>query len=202
MKYLKILGLAVVSAMAMMAFAAGSASATTLEVGGAAKKETVTISASLKTGTSAILKDTAGFSKNTCTTSDVHGHTTVFTGSVVTGPLTGHTHQERTEGKVGLTFENCTRPVVVDDPGTLEIAWTSGTNGTVSSEEATVTVGSAIGTLHCDTEATTHIGTLTGVASGNATMDIDAVLDCGIIPSAKWEATYSVTSPGGLGVIK
>ena len=197
MKYLKVLGLAAVAAMAMMAFAVGSASATTLEETGVTKNSTVTITASLKPGSSAILKDTAGFSQNTCTSSHVHGHTTIFTGTVVTGPLTGH---KTVEPENGLSFGGCTRTVKVHDPGTLEIDWTSGTDGSVASEEAEVTVGSAIGTLVCKTGETTKLGTLKGVASGNATMEVNAVINCGIVPSAKWEATYEVTSPHGLGV--
>jgi hypothetical protein len=41
---------------------------------------------------------------------------------------------------------------------------------------------------------------MTGVKEGNATMDINAALFCGGI-SSKWEATYTVTSPSGLGVV-
>jgi hypothetical protein len=188
MKHLKILGLAAVAAMAMMAFTAGSASATTLETGGTTTNSQLTITASLSSKV-AVLKDTAGFSKNECEISHVHGKTTSpFTGSSVTGDIET------------LTFEKCTRPVTVHAPGKLEITWTSGTNGTVASEEAVVTVSSAIGVLTCETGTTTNLGNFTGVAAGNATLDINALLNCGIIPSAKWEGSYAVTSPAGLGV--
>jgi hypothetical protein len=90
--------------------------------------------------------------------------------------------------------------MTVHAPGSLEITWTGGTNGSVASERTEITVGSAIGTLTCVTGETTNIGTLTGKASGNATIDINAVLNCGIIPSVKWETAYEVTSPSGLGV--
>jgi hypothetical protein len=70
----------------------------------------------------------------------------------------------------------------------------------VTSSGAEVTTGSPFGTLNCKTEAGTHLGTLTGVKEGNATMDINAALFCGGI-SSKWEATYTVTSPSGLGVV-
>ena len=203
MKYLKMLGLAAVAAMALTAFTAGSASATTLEVGGVSKNATVTIEASLKSGNSAVLKDTEGFSSNTCTSSIVHGSTTSsttkgvtthnsFTGEELTGPLTAE------EG--GLKFSGCAREVKVHKSGTLHIKWTSGTNGTVSSSGAEVTTGSLFGTLNCKTGTGTHLGTLTGVSAGNATMDINATLSCSGI-SAKWEATYVVTSPAGLGVV-
>ena len=187
MKYVKILGLAAVAAMAMMAFTAASASATTLEVGGVTKNASVAINASLTGGASVLLKDTAGFSQNTCTTSNVSGSSsTPFTGTSVTGTI------------ASLTFSTCTRPVTVHKPGKLEVTWTTGTNGKVASEEAEVTVGSAIGTLTCKTGTTTEIGTLTGVSVGNATMDINAVLNCGIVPSATWSGTYTVTSALGV----
>ena len=55
---------------------------------------------------------------------------------------------------------------------------------------------SPFGTLTCTT-SNTDIGTLTGVKEGNATMDINAVLNCGaFLPSAKWEGTYYRHKPG------
>lgn len=187
MKHLKILGLAAVAAMAMMAFAA-SASATTLEVGGEAQNKAVELNASLS-NSSALLQTTSGSFANTCTTSNVEGATTSFT-PTVSGPISS------------LTFTNCTtNPVVVDKAGSLSIAYSSGTNGTVTSSGAEVTVPSPIGALNCKTGGGVDIGTLTGVKAGNATMDINAVLNCGfLVPSATWTGTYSVTSPAGLGV--
>jgi hypothetical protein len=129
------------------------------------------------------------------TSADVGGSTIhgVYTGDSLTGPLT--------EGANGLKFSNCTRePVTVHKSGELHITWTSGTNGTVTSSGAEVTTGSPFGTINCKTGEGTHLGTLTGVAAGKATMDINAVLSCSGI-SSKWEATYTVTSPEGLGVV-
>jgi hypothetical protein len=187
MKYVKLLGLAALSAMALMAFAS-TASATTLEVGGSAKNESVSIKSNIATGTSALLEDTSAISQNTCTTSNVEGSSSSpFTATKVTGAVSS------------LTFSNCDRTVTVHAAGKLYVEWTSGTNGKVGSEEAEVTSGSPFGTLTCVTGTGTHIGTLTGVASGNATMHINAVLDCGI--SARWTGTYTVTSPSGLGVV-
>ena len=188
MKHLKMLGLAAVAAMALTAFTAGSASATTLEIGGVTQNTSVTIAASLKSGTSALLKDTFGFSINTCTSSTVTGATaSPFSGATDTGPVTT------------LDFASCTRElVIVDKPGTLHIAFTKETNGTLTSSGAEVTTPSPLGILNCKTGEGTHLGTLTGVASGHATLDINAVLLCGI--SVRWEATYTVTNPTGLGV--
>ena len=191
MKYLKMLGLAAVAAMALTAFTAGSASATTLEENGSTVNSSVTIEASLKSGTSAILSRTDGSLANTCTTSVVKGATeSPFTGTTVTGPIST------------LTFTNCTRPVEAHLNGKLHVQHiASTTNGTVSSSGAEVTVGSPFGTLNCKTGGGVDLGTLTGVASGNAEMHINAVLNCGfLVPSASWKGTYVVTTPFGLGV--
>jgi hypothetical protein len=71
----------------------------------------------------------------------------------------------------------------------------------VRSIGAKITSPSPFGALTCVTAASpgTDIGVITGVASGNATEDINAVLNCGII-TAKLTGTYVTTSPGGLGI--
>ncbi|HEY5942305.1 MAG TPA: hypothetical protein VIT89_05515 [Solirubrobacterales bacterium] len=191
MKYLKMLGIAAVAAMALTAFAASSSGATTLEVGGVPKNEKVEITASLKSGTSTTLSRTDGSLANTCTASHLSGSTeSPFTGTRVTGPVSS------------LSFSSCDRPVTVDKAGKLYVEHIAGTtNGTVFSEEAEVTVGSIFGTLTCRTFEGTDIGTLTGGKEGHATLHIDAVLNCGFaVPSATWKGTYTVTSPTGLGV--
>jgi hypothetical protein len=193
MKFTKILGVVAAAALALMAFAS-SASATTLEVGGVKQTGTVSLEATLKSGTSALLSDTAGFFANTCTTSTVKGSdSTTQTGTAVEGPV-----GTLSWGTVATPCKEGNP--TVDAAGSLSVEWTSGTNGTVKSKNAKVTVPSALGTLTCTTPAAgTDLGTLTGVASGSATMDVNAVLACGI--DAKWTGTYSVTSPAGLGVV-
>ena len=191
MKYLKILGLAAVAAMALTAFTAATASATTLEVAGATQNKSVTLDASLASGTKAVLARTDGSLANECAASTVQGSTvSPFTGATVTGPISS------------LSFTECTRPVTVHKAGTLHVAHiASTTNGTVSSSGAEVTVGSPFGTLTCVTGAGVDLGTLTGKKEGSAVMDINAVLNCGfLVPSATWKGTYTVTSPAGLGV--
>jgi hypothetical protein len=188
MKYLKMLGLAALSAMALMAVTAGAASATTLEVGGVTQNSSVAIEATIKAGTSAVLRDTAGFSQNTCTTSVVSGNTSSpYTGATVTGAINA------------LSFSNCARePVTVHKAGTLHIAHIAETtNGTVTSSGAEVTTPSPFGTLNCVTGSGTHLGTLTGSASGHASLTINAVLSCSGV-SSRWTGTYTVTSPTGL----
>jgi hypothetical protein len=193
MKITKILGVFAAAAMALMAFA-GTASATTLEIGGTAKNEPITIHATAES--TVVLSATGGGFANTCTESTVHG--------VTTTPFSA----ARVGGTVGiLTFGGCVEPVTVDSGGYLEIENIAGTtNGTVFSKNAKVTTGSPFGNLTCTTSAAgTHIGVLTGVGVAptpeHATMDINAVLNCGFfLPSAKWEGKYIVTSPTFLGV--
>jgi len=191
MKYVKMLGLAALSAMALMAFAS-TASATTLEKEGVTQTGAVTISSHIASGTSAVLKNTSSSIQNTCTTSAVSGTTSTFTGTP-TGSVSS------------LTFESCTRNVTIHNNGKLFIEQIKKTtNGTVSSEEAEITVAvPPFGTyVNCKTNAGTDIGTLVGSASGHATMEINGVIGCGsLLPSAVWEGEYTVTSPTGLGVV-
>jgi hypothetical protein len=194
MKLTKILGLVAVAALALMAFAS-SASATTLEVKGVKQTGAITIKASLKAGTSLLHTDTVGNFINTCTASTIEGSdSTTTTGAVVSGPISTLSF--------GTTATPCTdgNPVV-HAKGTFSIEWLEGTtNGTVRWHNGKMTTPSGFGTLTCTTPAAgTDIGTLTGVASGNATLDFNAVLNCGI--TTKLTGTYSITSPEGLGVI-
>jgi hypothetical protein len=198
MKYVKMLGLAAVAAMALTAVTAGSASATTLEVGGVAKNSAITIAASA--ASTITLSDTAGFSANRCSVSSVHGTTSVFSGTKVTGSLS-------TTAGVGLSFGTCeVSPVTVESPGGLYIEHeASNTSGIVFSENTAVTWNTSFGFhVTCTTPASGRgIGTLDGVgsSSAHATMTIAAVLSCGfLLPSASWSATYKISTPTGLGV--
>jgi hypothetical protein len=197
MNSLKTIGLAAVAAMAVMAIGAASASATTLEVNGAAQSVAVTFSGSLEGGTSTLWQSTSGAFVNTCTASSFSGKTSTFTAESskpIGGPIST------------LSFTSCTTsPVTVSKAGSLSVEWISGTtNGTVRSVGTDVTVPSPIGHLTCETFEGIDIGTLTGKAtSGTATIDISAVLNCGFLaPSVTWTGSYWVTSPTGLGVVK
>jgi hypothetical protein len=190
MKYLKMLGLAAMAAMALTALlGAGSASATTHEKTGVPQNGPVTIEASIKAGGSAILRDTENRSVDTCTGSTVKGTTVApYSGTSVGGPVSS------------LTFTGCTHTTHVVAPGNLSISHITGTtNGTVTSSGAEVQVQStAFGvTLTCKTGTGTDIGTLTGVKHGQATMHINGIVNCGFfVPTAKWEGTYTVTTEG------
>jgi len=184
----KSLASALLAALALMAFAS-TASATTLEIGGVKQAGAITIHATAES--TMLLAATGGGFANTCPESTLHVVTTTpFSGTRVGGPLT-------------LTVGKCTDTVSVDTGGYLEIEWISGTtNGTLFSKSARITSDSPFGYLDCTTSAAgTDIGSLTGKVSEHATLDINAVLNCGFfLPSAKWEGTYWVTTPTGLGV--
>jgi hypothetical protein len=191
MKQLQRIMLVTLAAVSLGLVAASTASATTLEVGAVKRNEAVTFSTTLKAGSSLLIEDTGGFFANTCGASTINGSTTAFTGPTAGGPISS------------LTFSSCKEsPIVVDGAGSLTIENVAGTtNGTVRSIGAKWTTPSPFGTLTCVTAASpgTDLGTLTGVKEGNATLEINASLNCGAI-TAKYTMTYTVTSPVGLGV--
>jgi hypothetical protein len=193
MNYLKMLGPAAVLAMALMAVTAGSASATTLEIGGVVQSGAVTITASAEG--SWVLADTEGSQANTCSVSHLHGITTVFSGAKVTGIFSE------------VSFSTCTRsPVTVDAKGGFYIEYEPGTtSGSIFVENTEMTFPTPFGfSVSCKTASSgTKIGTLDGVKSisEHATITITAVLSCGfLLPSASMSGSYKVTSPTGLGV--
>lgn len=188
MNLVKTLGLAAIAAISMT-IAPSGASATTYETTGVKENQQVTITESLKPGTSVVVGTTSGTLQNTCTESHRHYNNISFT-SPIKGPWP-------------MDFRNCTRPITVHSGGELTIEHiASTTNGTAISSGAEITVGTPFGNVTCKTGAGTDMGTLTGVASGTATMDIKGVLNCGfILPSARIEGTWVITSPHGLGVV-
>jgi hypothetical protein len=192
MKYLKMFGLAVIASACLSAIGVDTASATTLEVGGVAKNQSVSITATLKSGTSMILKDEFGTTTETCTGSEMKGSTTSpFTGTSVTWILA-----------LVLT-NNCTHTDVVLALGIIHFYWLSGTNAKVVSSGAETTIQSTFfgSSAVCKTGTGTTIGTLTGVKEGSATLDVSATMNCGILGNSSWTGTYSITSPTGFGVV-
>lgn len=186
---LKTLGLAIL-AMALTGLTAGTASAATVAIGKVTQTTSVTLTFSLKPGSSVTIRTTGGLFANTCTKAHKHGATVApFSAKRIKYTISEYWYGMCTE-----------EPVKVDAAGSLGVEHTSGANGTVSSEGAEMTVPSPFGTLTCKTGAGTDIGTLTGVESGNATLDMNGVVNCGIIPSAVWEATWFITSPQGFGI--
>jgi hypothetical protein len=200
MKYVKMLGLVAAAAMALMAFGAGTASATTL---------------TSPTGT--VYKgEIVGSVEGTVTLKD-EGLTVTCTTGVVRAALNAQSDAATVTAQVlTLTFgtprvvggneeesqcENGNAKINVLKTGTLEIHSIAGTeNGILTSSGAEVTV-EKFG-VHCIYSTNnTDLGTLTG--GKTATMDINAKLNrvptsflC--VEHATWEGSYLVTTPDEL----
>jgi hypothetical protein len=192
MRKLRTIGFALLTALALAAsVGAGSAAATTLEVGGVVKNEALTLNGSLKPGTSANFKATSGESLITCTGFEMHGKTEApYSGAQVGGAAST------------WAYSGCNQSITNHKPGRIYGEHIKGTtNGTFFSTGAETTAYSALfGTyLNCKTGTGTHMGTVTGVASGHATVHINAVVNCGLL-SAKLEGIGVITSPTGFGV--
>jgi len=199
MKYIKMLGLAAVAAMALMAFT-GVASASMLYNGATTLNAGTTLEFSLKSGTSALLKETSapggnGETLDTCTSSTVQGNITNAGSSTAT--VTG----ENTAISWGPT---CTFPTTTTKLGKLEIHHiTGGTNGTLTADTEIgvtintvffgscvygVTEGVDLGILTGGNPATFHANAVAEKLSGSA-------LAC---PSTSlWTGTYTSTKPAG-----
>lgn len=195
MKYLKIIGLAAAAAMALMAFAAGTASATTLENGTSPYSHVTTLHASL-VGT-ASLESTSGTTLDTCSEGQVKG--TASTGSATT-TVTGSV------STANLTWENCTATTDTLAGGTLEVHHIAGTNnGTVTGSGFEVTVNVFGSCIYGLGAGSVDLGVLEGNAH-TAKLDIEAVVteqgaDKFLCPNdTVWDATYHVTTPTGLTV--
>ena len=197
MKHLRTIALAVMAAMALMAFGAGTASATTLENGTEPFTHPTEIVASL-TGT-ARLTDSNGNLLDTCA------------GGGVSGPVTQTgSSTETVKGTVaaaGLTWTGCTATTHTLQGGELEIHHIAGTSdGTVTGTTFEVTVNIGVSCTYglSTTDTMVHLGTLKG-DDHTPVLDIEkTVVKRGggfLCPgTAIWDATYHVTSPTGLTV--
>jgi hypothetical protein len=191
MKHLKMLGLAAIAAMGLMAFiGAGTASATTLftnsNLTGPYAKGT-TIHSTLTTGKSAILTDGSGNTLVTCTESTVKGKTSAESGSPLEGTIEV------------LTFGGCSTTVDVLAKGSLSIEKTGTNEGSVSGKGSEVTVNIFGVSCTYGTGAGTKLGTITGGAApvlNIAAVGLTKVAGGFLCPSnAGWDATYTVTEP-------
>ena len=184
MKYVKILGLLAVAAAALMAFAA-SASATTVSTttGGAAATPTIH---AVNEGGHVVLANNI---------------INIECGSTVEGTVESHGSGVTAKGNITtLEWPGCTNSwhVTTNKAGSLEVHYTSGHNGELTSSGALVNT-TRFG-VNCNYETNnTKIGTVTG---GNpATLHIEASIPiaegssflCGS-GSAKWQGSYVTTS--------
>jgi hypothetical protein len=194
MKYRKMLGLAVVAAVALIAVVgAGTALATTLYIGAVPQNKSVTINWTLTAGSTWVLKDEGGTTTRHIQRLDAYGFTenraspdvTKVTGSTVVG------------GNGTLTFGSCSHITHVLKSGSIHIDG----SGNVTSFGAEVIVPStpfgASGI--CKTGTGTKIGSFKGIndTTKHVTITIDATntINCGLLGKATWTGSYTVTSP-------
>jgi hypothetical protein len=203
MKLLKMLGLAAIAALGLMAFVgAGTASATVIcetpitpcPAGWMVSTGT-TISASL--ATSATLETVGGEELDTCTGGSVSGPTEQTGSSTETVSIKFP--------KEGLTWSGCTRTTTTVAGGTLEFHWISGGHKlTVTVKEAQVTVLLGVSCTYGYGSEYKDIGTIDppeGTRT-HSTVTINTIVPkvaggfaC---PSeARWTASYEVTGPHG-----
>ncbi len=199
MKYVKMLGLAAVAAMALMAFVgAGTASATvlcktTLTTGCAAAGQDYPAGTKIHATSegSAVLETTGGVVLDTCTGSTVKGKTSNTGGAseTVSGPI-----EE-------LAWGACSRTTNTLKLGSLEVHHIAGTdNGTLTATGGIeVTILTIFGTCTFGTGANLDIGRVTGGAP--ATIDTDKTVVPKIAGNAAcpahgvWNANFIVTEP-------
>jgi len=128
--------------------------------------------------------------------------------SKVEGKVESHGEAVTAGGNISnLAFTSCTSGwhVTVVSPGSLEVHWTSGANGTITSSGATV--GATVGGIACNYKTnSTDLGTLTG--GSPATLDINASIPfhngsifCGT-SNTLWTGSYKITSPEELFVVQ
>jgi hypothetical protein len=198
MKHLKMLGLAAIAALGLMAFVgAGTASATTLstDAAGTVKYGTTTeIHSTLKVGTSALLEKLNGEKIATCT-----GSTTKGTLSTATGTWVG--------GAIGtLTWEGCSQTTDNLANGSLEIMKTGADEGEVVGKGSKVTVSVfGVSCVYGTSTEGTKIGTIKGGEAPE--LVISAILpriEGGFLcpTEGRWTATYVVTSPHALHIVE
>lgn len=196
MKHLKMLSLAAVAALGLMAIVgAGGASAAVL-----CKTNTnpctskwsngTELDFSLASGTSASWKATGGTVLKTCTTGRVRGKITSE------GSESEAVRIELSE----FSWSSCTVPTVTKNLGELEInSIAESTNGTVTLKNSEFTTEDVIfGDCSYGTGAGVHLGALTSSSTGDAVMHVNAVLGpiggpC--CPDVVWVEQFTLTSP-------
>jgi hypothetical protein len=194
MKHLKMLGLFVMAAAALMAFA-GSASAATFTAP-AGTEYTGSVDASLESGTTALLK--AGFAEITCTSSTVKGTLTTNSETEASGPLTST--KNANGDPEGIEFGGCGSATVTTlSVGSLKILKSNTEVKAINSEVTTAVLGTSC--VYGGSAAGTKLGTASNTASG-VTLNITAQLERksgGFLCAnpAEWTAKYLVTTPTG-----
>ena len=194
MRFLKIFGLAAIAATALLAFiGASTASATVLceetPAGDCAAGKVVakgsTLTLSLESGTSLLMKGPFGETIGTCTESTMQGPTS----------NTGNTAETIKFSLIIFSFGQCNHPITVTAFGTIEAHHISGTdNGIFTSTGATFIIHATLfGSCQYSTSATS-LGTLTGKTASAPTFDINAKISSeNGCPQMSWSGSYIST---------
>jgi hypothetical protein len=208
MKNLKMLGLAAIAALGLMAFVgAGTASATTLSTDAAGTVHYEVgqeIHATLKTGTSALLEDTSNNPIATCTGSTVKGKIedpVVETagkkfpsGTWVTGAISA------------LTWSGCSQTTTTTATGSLEIMKTGADEGEIVGKNSKVTLSVfGVSCVYGTSPEGTKIGTVKGGEAPELSISasIPRVEGGFLCPSTgRWTATYIITTPHALHIVE
>jgi hypothetical protein len=194
MRYLKILGLAILAATALMAFV-GSASATMIYSTGPTTLGAGTVIVRSLEGSSILKSGTTTL--NTCTGGKFSSE--IKNAGSATAPVS--------EANTTFDSESCVSTVHTEKLGTLQIEHIAGTtNGTL--KMSGFVTGTTIFGTNCLYESGTakHVGTLVGSLLGDATIGINTTVNeaepkKAICPdTATWQANYKVTSPTPLWV--
>lgn len=191
MKRIKILGLGVAAAMALMAFAgAGPASATTLSSSAGNYPKETPIDFTQAGAETSKFETLGGTILEECSGITIKGKTVNETGETVSGPIES------------LTWEGCTHTSDTTRNGSLSVRWSSGTSGTVTGSGSEWTDSTIFGSCDYGTSQTgTSLGTLVG--GRPATLRISAIvplIEGGFTcpKEVRWTANFTVTSPSEL----
>ena len=204
----KILGLAAVAALGLMALVgAGTASATTLSTDAAGTNHYTrgtVIDLSLKTGTSEVLEETGGAKIATCTETTIKakledpvvktGEVQYVSGTWVTGPITE------------IVWKSCSQPTGLLAPGSLEIMKTGADEGEVVGKNSSVTLSVfGVSCVYGTSAEGNKIGTIKGGEAPE--LVINAVLpkkEGGFLcpGSSRWTATFIVTEPHAIHIVE
>lgn len=199
MKHLKMFGLVLAAAAAVLAFgAAGTATATVLcknslntEKCSEPYSSGTETKTTLKTGTSLLVKGPFGETIDTCTQSSTTAKSTNSGGATETVKST----------LTSLSFTGCTHPSEVPSLGTSEMHWIAGTdNGTVTTTGTTVVLKEIplFGTCQYTT-ASTDMGIWTGGNPGSLDLNAQLKSENGC-PAVTLSGTYVATSPTAIWV--
>jgi hypothetical protein len=198
MKHLKMLGLAAIAALGLMAFVgAGTASATTLSTDSAGTTiygVGTVIHTTLKSGTSALLETTGGAEIAKCTESTTKGEIEIATGTWVGGALNT------------LNWGGCSQETVTINKGSIEIMQIGTKDeGEVRGKGSNVTLGVFGVSCTYGTGEGTTLGNLKGGTSAELVINAVLARSAGntlLCPaSGRWTATYIVTTPHAVHIV-